>query len=70
MEDGTEPWGPFIYYDMFTWAGFTNWYWSAFVLNFFFLIALIKAAIRDGEGDWTIGDFYFDDAIDKNNVIP
>jgi len=56
MQDGSTIWGPFIWYDMFTWQGLSNWFWDAISMDILFLWELIKALVRDGGGegiDWT-----------------
>jgi hypothetical protein len=66
-------WGPFKWYDMFSWTGFANWWWDVFGVNFLFMWELIKALVRDGLGngsDWTWLDSKLDDPVDKNLPLP
>lgn len=70
MEDPDKFWGPFVYYDMFSWNGFWNYFWDQQGLNWVLWWELIKAFVRDGENDWTWGQSWTDDFIDKNRIFP
>ena len=70
MEDPEKTWGPFVYYDMFSWNGYWNYFWDQQGINWIVWWELIKAFVRDGEGDWTWGQSWTDDFIDKNRIFP
>ena len=67
--DGSELWGPFVWYDMFSWRGMMNMFWD-WLLVVLFPISLILAFIRDANGDWSIWQTWGDDPIDKDALIP
>lgn len=62
-----------MWYDMFSWQGFNNWWWDCFGLNFLGIWEVIKAFVRDGGGtgtDWTWLQSSLDDPVDKNSLLP
>ena len=66
MKDGEELWGPFVFYDVFSWTGLFNLYWDFFFNLVTFIPQLIIAFIRDGNGDWSFWQTWGDDNVDKD----
>ena len=61
-------WGPFVWYDMFTWAGFFNWLLDALMVDFIFLLQLQWAFRREQLDNWrfyTIEEYNF---VDMNRL--
>ena len=63
MQDGKALWGPFVWYDMFSWAGFFNWWVDALLLDFIFIWELFKAITRNESGNWNY------DTVEQGNFI-
>ena len=70
MEDPSTIFGPFMWYDMFTWQGLFNWWIDAISLDIVPLWELTEATIRDSIPDWTWWQPEMDDTVDKNNLLP
>lgn len=47
MENGNEIWGPFVWYDMFSWQGLFDYWFNLQMINFLFVFEIIFAAVRD-----------------------
>lgn len=64
---GEDIWGPFKYYDLFSWAGLATWYYDSFMLSSFPLLAILLAIVRDAQNDWSILSITeMDIPIDRN----
>lgn len=62
-------WGPFIYYDMFSLAGFSNYVWNVIILDVAFFFYEFWAAVdREVSGDWTKGTVELFNFIDMNRL--
>jgi len=69
VTEADEIWGPFIYYDMFSLAGFGNWFWNTVILDFFFFIYEFWAAVdRSDYNDWTRGTVELLNYVDMNRL--
>ena len=70
VQDASELWGPFIYYDMFSLDGFEDWVLTALILDFAFLYEFIYAFERAAANDWTLGTVELGNHIDMNRLAP
>ena len=71
MQNGDVIWGPFTWFDMFTWHGFLNYIGDLWLLDFAFPVLLIIAIVRDAEKNWQLGGtLRQDDPPDMNNLVP
>jgi hypothetical protein len=76
MQDPANPgvvvplFGPFIYYDLFSWTGLSNYMWDQFFLITTFIPQVIIAAIRDGNQDWSFWQSWTANSVDKDNILP
>lgn len=70
LQNPDEMWGPFVYYDMFSWGGFLSWLGDALAIDFLWPVEIIEAIIRSSfyDQNWQ----YFDPElnIDHNRVFP
>ena len=69
MENGSSLWGLYVWYDMFTWAGFFNWYVDAILIDVAFWYHIVNAYTRSDTGDWTYNTFEGSNFIDMNRLI-
>lgn len=69
MQDPSNIWGAFEYYDLFTFNGWLNWYLDTLMLNYFWWIEIIKGIIRYSIPDWTYDTPESRNFIDMNRLF-
>lgn len=68
MEDDAPLWGLFVWYDMFSWAGFFNWYLNLLIINWVLPLEIYNLFIRMDKGDWSYGTVEENNNIDMNRL--
>ena len=69
MENGSSLWGPFVWYDMFSWAGFFNWLVDALLVDVAIWYHIVNAYTRSDTGDWQYNTIETSNYIDMNRLI-
>lgn len=69
MDSQMPLWGPFVWYDMFSWMGLLNWFIDVIALDFTWWFELIKAMFRDSTDNWQYGTIEKINKIDMNRLF-
>lgn len=56
-------WGPFVWYDMFSWTGYFNWVVDTMFIDLLPGLVLIFGFVRNDKNDWAW------ETIEKNNLV-
>lgn len=69
LEDTNAIWGVFIWYDMFTWSGFFNWYLNLLMLDWALIVEVIFGVLRAVTEDWTYLTVETLNNVDMNRIF-
>lgn len=62
-------WGPFQWYDMFSFDGFQDWWVDSVMFHLFPWYEIAEGFIRQQANDWTIGTVERNNQVDKNRIF-
>ena len=68
MQNGNKLWGPFVWYDMFTWRGLWNFIEDAFWLDIAVWWEVMKAMTRATTNDWQYETVELKNFVDMNRL--
>jgi len=69
MGGGSGPWGPFKWYDLFSLAGWFDWFFDSLALIIIPWWELIEAIFRSDKGNWGFMSSELDNNVDKNRIL-
>ena len=69
LEDPKAIWGVFIWYDMFTWGGFFNWWLNLLMLDWAFFVEITFGFLRAITEDWTYLTIETLNNVDMNRIF-